>query len=200
MIVTVWPFQAPGRMTAYTVHEPPNPAMDRIDRADAMVFLKDAFSWSAFLLGPIWLLANRLWLALVGYVAGAVAVGGALQAIGADPGATVAALFGINAVIGYEAHLLRAAKLTSSGWSMLGTITGTSIAECERRFFEQWLPAQPVLRTATAGGPAANAGIPDAPRVEAAAYGSPAAPTAASNQDGGASKPRRGFGFFRRKH
>jgi hypothetical protein len=43
--------------------------------------------------------------------------------------------------------------LEQTGWQTLGVVTGKSIAECERRFFESWLPAQPILSTGEPGSP-----------------------------------------------
>ena len=37
-------------MLTFTVHEPPNPPADRVDRAESLVFIKDGFSWAAALL------------------------------------------------------------------------------------------------------------------------------------------------------
>lgn len=153
MIVTVWPFQGSGRMSTYTVHEPPAPAADRMDRAEAMVFVREAFSWAAFLLGPVWLLVNRLWLALAAYVAAAVAAGALLSAAGAAEGWNAIVMLALNAIVAYEAHALRVAKMTATGWSMAGAVMGGSLAECERRFFDQWLPSQPVLRPRPGSGP-----------------------------------------------
>ena len=39
-------------MLTFTVHEPPNPPADRIERADKLVFVKDGFSWMAALFAP----------------------------------------------------------------------------------------------------------------------------------------------------
>ncbi|MGD9786299.1 MAG: DUF2628 domain-containing protein [Hyphomicrobiaceae bacterium] len=201
MIVTVWPFQAPGRMSVYTVHEPPEPAMDRVDRAEAMVFLKDGFNWAAFLLGPVWLLANRLWLALVGFAAAAVALGGALMAIDADPVWQTLAALGLNSIVGYEAHALRSAKLASSGWAMLGTVMGSSLSESERRFFDQWLPTAPVLRPSVHGAAAAGVGIARPAETSNRATHSSGHPSAAPASPTTASGPRgtRLFGLLRRK-
>ena len=48
-------------MLTFTVHEPPDPPADRIDRAERLAFVRDGFSWSAALFTPVWLLAHRLW-------------------------------------------------------------------------------------------------------------------------------------------
>jgi hypothetical protein len=40
---------------------------------------------------------------------------------------------------------------------MLGTVTGVSAIDCERRFFDGWLPSQPILAS-PAPPPASDAG------------------------------------------
>ena len=47
-------------MTVYMVFEPPRAGGDPVTRAERIVFVRDRFSWGAFLLGPIWLLWRRL--------------------------------------------------------------------------------------------------------------------------------------------
>ena len=55
-------------MLTFTVHEPPNPPPDRVDRAESLVFIKDGFGWVAALFAPIWLLVHRLWWPLLGFI------------------------------------------------------------------------------------------------------------------------------------
>ena len=50
-------------MTRFVVMDPPA----RLPAADA-VFVRDRFSWLAFLFPFVWLLWNRLWLATLGFV------------------------------------------------------------------------------------------------------------------------------------
>lgn len=172
MIVTIWPFQSSRRMSVYTVHEPPNPALDRIDRAEAMVFLKDAFNWSAFVFAPLWLLANRLWLGLAGYVAVSAAVLTGAAALELEPGWVSLALVALHAVVAYEAHALQVAALEQRGWNMIGSVMGASEAECERRFFEGWLPTQQLVRPVSApvAEPVHAASTPEPPRERRFAF------------------------------
>ncbi len=145
MIVSVWPFPTEKRMTVFTVHEPPQPPVDRIDRAEEMVFLKDGFVWSAFLFGPVWLLANRLWLATIVYIG---ATGGGyvlLEAMGIADAVYGPFILSMNVLVGFEAHWLKAMKLEERGWTALGSVSGQNLADCERRFFEGWLPTQPLV-------------------------------------------------------
>ena len=55
-------------MLTFTVHEPPDPPADRIDRAEKLVFIKDGFSWIAAVFGPLWMIFHRLWWALLGFL------------------------------------------------------------------------------------------------------------------------------------
>jgi hypothetical protein len=135
-------------MLAYTVHEPPNPPADRVDRAESLVFVKDGFTWSAALLAPVWLLAHRLWWPLIAYL---IASGGfelIKRATAIDQNWLGLAVLALNLLVGYEADTLRRWGLQRRGWRMLGAVTGKTAAECERRFYEAWLPSQPIIMPA----------------------------------------------------
>jgi hypothetical protein len=135
-------------MLSFTVHEPPNPPADRVDRAEGLVFVKDGFSWLAFLFAPFWLLAHRLWWPLLGYAVLAAAVQ-LLHLTPLDPRWVGLAGMGINLLVGLEASTLRRWTLDRKGWRSLGSVTGRSLAECERRFFEAWLPNEPIIAPPT---------------------------------------------------
>lgn len=138
-------------MQSYTVHEAPHPAADRIDRAENLVFIKDGFSWSAMFFTPIWLLLQRLWWAFLAYVIVMVALQVAANAMGAEGRWLSLIGLGISILFGFEAGTLRRWALSRRGWQMVGTASGRSLDDCERRFFEQWLPSQPILAPMAAG-------------------------------------------------
>ena len=56
-------------MTLYSVYEPPSKARDPEDQAEALVFVKEGFSWPALLVPGLWLLYQRMWLELILFVA-----------------------------------------------------------------------------------------------------------------------------------
>jgi hypothetical protein len=133
-------------MIAFTVHEPPNPPADRIERAERLEFVRDGFSPFAAALPPLWMVMNRLWLALFLYLLVWLGADFLLAAAGVDK--TLIGLINLaaNVVVGFEASSIRRWTLDRRSWSEIGTVVGKNRAECERRFFDRWLDAQPLLR------------------------------------------------------
>lgn len=132
-------------MVTFTVHEPSTPAPDRMDRAESLVFVKEGFTWSAAIFTPIWMIVHRLWWPLVGYVIAIAALEG-IRLLAIVPPAWPSLLsLALHVLVGFEADTLRRWKLDRLGWTMLGSVSGKNAAECERRFFDQWLPDQPVI-------------------------------------------------------
>ena len=144
-------------MRTYTVHESPDPAADRVDRAEALVFVKDGFSWATALFAPLWLVVHRLWWPLLGYVIISAAIQLPQLLFAFDQRWLGLASFALHVLIGFEADTLRRWGLERRGWHTVGTVSGRTPAECERRFFEAWLPAQPILAT-SAQSPATGGG------------------------------------------
>ena len=168
-------------MKVYTVHEPPGPgegaqlqaqSTDRIERAERIEFVADGFDWTAALFAPFALLGQNLTAGFALYAAALAAIVALLLAIGATPGWIVLAVIALHTVVGFEAGELRRTKLEADGWSMLGTVTGRSRTDCERRFFDRWLPGQPIIaglgaaQTPHSGAEAdaRNGGTPEAGR------------------------------------
>ena len=48
-------------------------------------------------------------------------------------------------ILGFEASSLRRWTLERAGWTMVGSVTGPSLEASERAFFDNWLPAQPMM-------------------------------------------------------
>jgi hypothetical protein len=134
-------------VNVYTVHEPPDPPSDRIDRAERLVLVADGFDRVAAVFAPIALLRRRLWLATALYVVTVLGAVTALDALDAHPVWTLATIVAIHAVVGFECAELYRRKLAAAGWTTLGTVSGRSIDECERRFLDDWLPRQPAIGT-----------------------------------------------------
>ncbi|MBO0740589.1 MAG: DUF2628 domain-containing protein [Hyphomicrobiaceae bacterium] len=145
-------------MRTYTIHEQPDAPADRIDRAERLVFVKDGFSWAAALFAPLWFLLHRLWWPLLGYVVVSAAFQIAQQAESLDARWLGLAALALNLLIGFEADTLRRWGLERRGWRLIGTVTGVSAADCERRFFDSWLPSQPILASGSTTPPPSDRG------------------------------------------
>lgn len=144
-------------MATYTVHEPPQPTADRVDRGAELRFVKDGFSWLTALFPPFGLAASQLWLPLIAYIV-AVGVGSVvLSALGVSENWISLTMLALNVFLGFEHSTLQRWMLDQGGWTMLGTVTGRTLAECERRFLEHWLPDQPVIATQASRGPTRDA-------------------------------------------
>lgn len=133
------------RMQTYTVHEMPQPPSDRIDRAEALRFIKDGFELPAFAFAPLWLLGQKLWLGVLGYAVALAALVIANEYLGLPDAAAVVLLIGLHLIIGFEGDAFVRLDLERKGWSTLGSVSGHNRLECERRFLDGWLPVQPIL-------------------------------------------------------
>jgi hypothetical protein len=129
-------------MTIYTVYEPPLRSADA-RQADQFVFVRDGFFWSAFLFAPLWMLRHRLWLALVLYVAVAVALGAGAQFLRLSAGTTAAIAFLLSLLVGFEAPTLRRWALARRKWTNVGVVVGDDLELAERRFFDAWIRQPP---------------------------------------------------------
>ena len=125
-------------MTIYTVHEPPQRAGESAPDPERFIFVRDGFSFWAFLLAPLWMIRHRLWLMLLGYVLVTVA----LQFVLGLLGASVTVAFAVGALlallVGFEAATLRRFGLARRRWRHVGTVVGDDLDTAERRFFDAW--------------------------------------------------------------
>jgi hypothetical protein len=126
-------------MSVYTVHEPPRRAGAAASDVERFAFVRDGFSWWAFLLAPLWMLRHRMWLVLIGYVviAGAIEIPVKLSGGPALATSLIGILLGL--LVGLEAGTLRRFTLGRRGWKNLGVVSGDDLEDAERRFFDAWL-------------------------------------------------------------
>jgi hypothetical protein len=138
-------------MSVYTVHEPPRRAGAAAADVERFAFVRDGFSWWAFLFAPLWMLRHRMWLVLLGYVVVAGAIEIPVRMSGGPVLAT--SLIGIllGLLVGLEAGTLRRFTLNRRGWKNLGVVSGDDREDAERRFFDAWLQRT----NSTPGGPRA---------------------------------------------
>ena len=125
-------------MSTYTVHVTP-PKRDASPAPDQFVFVRDGFSFWAFLLAPLWMLRHRLWLVLAGYLVVVVALGFGLRAIGASSAVMVMVALLVALLVGFEAATLRRFTLARRRWSNVGVVVGDDLEAAERRFFDAFV-------------------------------------------------------------
>lgn len=141
-------------MLTFTVHEPPNRSVDRLERAEAMVFVKEGFSVVAALLTPLWMIANRLWLALLIYLGVLVLLEVGLWVAGVPQQVATWPMIALHLLVGFESDAIRRWSLGRRGYAMVGSVSGRNWDDCERRFFDDWLKEQPYRAPSGApGGP-----------------------------------------------
>ncbi len=141
-------------MPTYTVHAPPSRNGSAAD-PQRFVFVRDGFRFWAFLLAPIWLLANRLWLAFIGYAALIAVMEVGFYFLKLPEGSQLAIEFLIGVLVGLEAGTLQRWTYARRKWTTVGIVTGENLESAERRFFAQWVerpddkpvvpPARPVV-------------------------------------------------------
>jgi hypothetical protein len=150
-------------MSIYTVHQPPLESGAAAAEPYRFVFVRDGFSWWAFLLTPLWMLRHRLWLALALYVLVAAALDAGLRALGASAVSLVVAGLSISLLAGLEAGTLRRFKLARRHWRNIGVVTGDDLEDAERRFFDAWIRQAPARRPTAPNGAASGSAAPPAP-------------------------------------
>jgi hypothetical protein len=96
-------------MQVWTVHA-------RADGRDPVVLVAEGFAWGACLLGPLWLLARRLWLGALGWVA-------VVALLAVLPGeAALPLMLGLCLLTGAHGRDLLRRKLARRGYQEIGVV------------------------------------------------------------------------------
>jgi hypothetical protein len=155
-------------MATYAVFEPPLKeqsagSADMLAHAERFKFVRDGFSWLAFLFAPFWMLFNRLWLAFVCYLAVMAAIIAGATMIGIAAGAVTLASLVLALLVGFEAPTLRRRKLLRGRWRDCGIVVADGRDSAEQRFFDRWASGtrNAVARPGAAGSSGAPAYDPD---------------------------------------
>lgn len=141
-------------MPLYTVFAPPPKPGETAPDPVRFVFVKDGFCWPALFVPELWLLARRMWLVFVLYLAASVAI----SIIGSKVGGPLpwVTLVLMHLLFALEGNALRRWKLSSRGYAFIGVAEGHR-EEAELRFFSQWqVPAQAPTTDAPQDGAAAD--------------------------------------------
>ena len=112
-------------MAAYIVMKGPEP-----DKEDTVVFIRDGFTWLAFLVPVFWLLWHRLWIEAALALAATVLLSGLGEWAGLGVHASLLSLL-VSLFFGLEAASLRARALGRRGWREWGAIEAARRADAE---------------------------------------------------------------------
>ena len=123
-------------MAAYSVFAPPL-SLTGAAGAERFKFVRDGFSWSAFILGPIWMLFHRLALVLVFWLAFVLVLGVVMRLFGVPAGTASLVFLLVAFLIGLEASSLRSWTLKRRGWREIGIVVADELEAAERRFFDE---------------------------------------------------------------
>jgi Protein of unknown function (DUF2628) len=126
-------------MAVYTVHEPPPKGDGQTSDPERFEFVRDGFSFWAFVFGPLWMLRHRMWLALLGYVGVSAAMEIVFSLLSTSAVARPVAGFFLALLIGIESATLRRFTLGRRRWINLGVIVADDLEAAERRFFDVWV-------------------------------------------------------------
>ena len=149
-------------MPVYTVHAPVTNAAG-IAATDRFAFVRDGFHFWAALLGPVWLVWHRLWLALIGWIAVTVAIDVGIVRLGASGTAIFLANLLIALLMGFEASSIRRWTLSRRNWRQLDIVVARNKETAERRFFDRWAAKQRIINDQAAvdrGAPPPTRDIP----------------------------------------
>jgi len=150
-------------MPVYTVHAPVAYGAD-LAATDKFVFVRDGFHFWAAVASVIWLIWNRLWLALIGWIALTLAIGFGMNALGATRGAIMFVDLLLAILMGFEAATLQRWTLSRRKWRQLDIVVADDAESAERRFFDRWTARQRGLTNdqwaVDRGGPPPTRNIP----------------------------------------
>jgi hypothetical protein len=120
-------------MRIYTVHELAGAPAD----GKGVVFVREGFCVPALVFTVFWLAFERLWLALVIYVAAMIGVAVLAYVIGNED-ATLILTLALHVLLGVSAHDIRRWTLARNGYRDVGVAGGRTLEEAERDFFRRW--------------------------------------------------------------
>jgi uncharacterized protein DUF2628 len=143
-------------MASWVVLEAPPGASVR--KGEELVFLRDGFSWLAFLFPPLWLLWHRLWIEAVAVFAVLFAAS-TLERVGWLAMAVPFLSLLVSIFIGLEGNTMRIAARQRRGWRVATLIEAGSEDDAETRYAvgeddDEERPAdrQPIVPSPTPAG------------------------------------------------
>jgi Protein of unknown function (DUF2628) len=141
-------------MASWVVLEAPPGAA--VPEGEELVFLRDGFSFLAFLFPPLWLLWHKLWVEAAVTFAVLLGAAAAEQIAGLSVSAPLQLL--VSIFVGLEGNSFRIARRRRRGWEEIAVVDARNADDAETRYLEgegrddDERPAdrQPIVPAATA--------------------------------------------------
>jgi hypothetical protein len=149
-------------MASWIVMEPPRIGHPS-DRPD-LAFVRDGFSWLAFLFPPLWLLWHRLWIEAVVAFAVLLSAAALERVDGLAAGASLISLL-VSIFTGLEGNGLRIAARRRRGWNFLTVVEADNLEDAETRYAaeadddESHADRQPIVPSLVPAGAAPGAPV-----------------------------------------
>lgn len=134
-------------MTLFTVHIPVE-ARDPQEIADEIRVIPEKASLAAFLLGPIWLVAQGAWLAVGVWVAVVAALVGAFVLLSLAPEGLAAVILLIQVFIGVEGHQMARGAASRGRFKFVDVVNARDAEEAQSEALRRLMAAQQPARPA----------------------------------------------------
>jgi uncharacterized membrane protein YccC len=126
-------------MRVYTVHVPPFSGRD-----PDPILIREGFSRTAFLFGPLWSLVHRMWLVTVAMVVFLLVLGSAMDAVPLDAFVQTVVSLAVAVLIGFHGNDWRRRSLTKRGYREVGVVAAHSLDEALARYLDAAPQPRPV--------------------------------------------------------
>jgi hypothetical protein len=140
-------------MPVYTVQAPADPLGE--PAFEKSVFLREGFSWPAFIFGIFWLLLHQLWATAAAWFV-CLCVLTWLSLTYLSFGSFLVIALAIHLWLGLEGNTLLRNRLARQNYKFLGVVAATGLEAAERSFFSR-------IQEETASAPPAKGGPPPLP-------------------------------------
>ncbi|MBM3562613.1 MAG: DUF2628 domain-containing protein [Alphaproteobacteria bacterium] len=140
-------------MAIFTVHVP-RTASGQLPAPDRIVFLRDGFSWPAFVFGPFWLAWRRAWIVAGLWTLLLVALALLAWKLRVSREAIYWLTLALAVWLGFEGGRLVGWNLARRGYVERDLVVGEDIDEAETVFFLRHRSAEPIAKEDIARGPA----------------------------------------------
>lgn len=138
-------------MQVFTVHCRSENSASLSGLAEDAIFVKEGFSWPAFLIPAIWLIYKRMWWVLLAFVLLQLLITIAAGLVGLDGMTIFLCSLSINLLLGFEGNELYRWSLSRRRYRTSEIVTGADLSGAEHSFYSGKLGIGSSLTTGIAG-------------------------------------------------